>query len=709
MPAQAQKRIIEQGDKYYKNMAYGKAIDLYKIALSKKRKKKSPELFGKLADAYRITRDFGKAEFYYEKALKYDNTRSADLIYYYAQSLMNNGKHDEALKWLGDYQKKRPTDSRVRRMMDWCMDIDRMEEQEFGFELDRVPFNSTAADFSPMFYNDGVVFSSGRPDIFAAKDERNGESYVQLYYADVNPASGAWEKVSKLKGKSSTKFHEGTAAFSPDGAEMFYTRNEVVRRYGDGKVAILKMYRAVKENGTWVELEALPFNSPNGEYSVGQPSISADGKFVYFTSDMPGGMGGKDIYVVERYGKTRWSKPFNLGDFINTEGDEMFPFVHADGTLYFSTDGHGGFGGMDIFHTKNHGGQWAQARNIGQPINSKWDDFGIILDEYKEMGYVSSNRRGGAGSDDIYQITNLNPETEMVMNKQFVSDDDRDDKEIAVNKLEYNAPVYDFDDDFNTSAKTKKKKDILTAVLIGRVLDESGSNPIANAEVVLESLITKEKEVYFTEVDGHFYFQLVQNVEYRIRYVSNDLVYDEIAISASSGDDKILNIELRKRPQALASVNAEREEEIAAALQPNATVDTFSFSKNEVIMDTFRTQKQNYARTYYNDIEENLGTLDPTPETKYQDLSFKVQIGAFRASLPPSASFLRNAEDVVEQEYSKSGYIRYVSQSSFANLSEADNYLAYVRSLGYNDAYLVPYLNDSRLEMNVQEAMEYVK
>ncbi len=697
----AQKKIIEKGDKHFANLNYPQALEYYKQAFNKRKKKKNPELFKRLADTYRIQRDWGKAEFYYEKALQYSRKDDADMILNYVHSLMNNQKHSFALSWLDKYHELRPSDTRIDRMMDWCMDYDVLSQGEEGYQMMPVPFNSTGSDFSPVYYKDQLIFSSSRNDPFAGKDDRTGESFVQLY--SVEETNGVWSRVTKLPGRVRTKFNEGTASFSPDGREMFYTRNEVQRDYGNGKVAVLKMYRAVMDKSSWVEIEELPFNaSEQASYSVGQPTVSADGKFLFFTSDMPGGFGGKDLYVVERYGLTRWSKPVNLGPNVNTEGDEMFPFIHADGSLYFSTNGHGGFGGLDVFYSAQINGEWVNAKNAGLPINSSKDDFGIVFDEKKNYGFISSNRYGGMGGDDIYQFKNLNPNRNTLVNKQLVSTGDNGGNFVSEDELGYNAPEYDFDEEAESSMDDSKS---LTAVLIGQVLDSTGNNPIANAEVEMEDLVTGSKEVYFTEIDGHFYFQLEMGSEYRLRYKENRMVYDEQIIMAEGSDQKIVNVELRKNGDGFL---LEEEEPIIAmeeVLQPRVTVDTFSFSSPEVIRDTFRTEQKSYARTYKDDMDSTAKN-----DVLYQKLTFKVQIGAFRAASPPSDNYLAKAKDIVEKEHTNTGFIRFVTKSAFSDLYEAENYLEYIiKTLGYGDSYVVPYLNGSRLDMNPEEAIQYVK
>ena len=204
-----------------------------------------------------------------------------------------------------------------------------------------------------------------------------------------------------------SKYHEGPATFSSDGSRVIFTRNN----YNNGQSATskdgvnkLKLYTAKQVNGLWSDIEEMPFNSD--EYSTGHPALSRDNQRLYFASDMPGGMGGTDIYVSKWEG-SRWSAPVNLGANVNSKGNELFPFVDEKGNLYFSSDGLPGLGDLDIFYVEMlvDGKPTKNVRNLGEPLNSAKDDFGIVTDGNRKAGYFSSNRKNGGPDDDIYRFS----------------------------------------------------------------------------------------------------------------------------------------------------------------------------------------------------------------------------------------------------------------------------------------------------------------
>ncbi len=202
-----------------------------------------------------------------------------------------------------------------------------------------------------------------------------------------------------VKGSVNGKYNDGTIVFDNKYSTAYYTQCNGQ----DGKGKTCKIFQTTKRGDEWSEPQVLPFCSDS--FNCGQPAISADGNKLYFSSDMPGGFGGHDLYVVNfvKRGKT-WSDPVNLGNVINTSGDEVFPSLHEDGTLYFSSDGHPGVGELDLFYSTGMGEQWATPVNMKTPMNSSYDDFAIILEDDKEKGYFSSNRLNGRGDDDIYNF-----------------------------------------------------------------------------------------------------------------------------------------------------------------------------------------------------------------------------------------------------------------------------------------------------------------
>ncbi|MFT5169019.1 MAG: hypothetical protein ACI8P3_004265, partial [Saprospiraceae bacterium] len=273
------------------------------------------------------------------------------------------------------------------------------------FMTNEATINSEGLEYSPAFLEDGIVFISTKPAAkrYKVKDKRIGENIMSIYLAKREdngllkaPVPFAMELLSTV--------HEGPLTFDRTADRMFFTRNNVKngkkKKAKDGFVK-LKIYEVEKVGEQWENIKELPFN--DDQSNTVHPSISVEGDALYFSSDRPGGFGGMDIYVAFLKAGV-WSEPENLGASINTDSDEVFPFIHADGTLYFASSGHAGFGGLDIFSAFNNMGTWVSPVNLGTPFNSENDDFGLILDRDKKNGYLSSDRPGGRGADDIYSV-----------------------------------------------------------------------------------------------------------------------------------------------------------------------------------------------------------------------------------------------------------------------------------------------------------------
>ncbi|MEP1017670.1 OmpA family protein, partial [Maribacter dokdonensis] len=283
----------------------------------------------------------------------------------------------------------------------------RMEEK---FDINNLSINSKYSEFSPMYYGgDQMVYASAKDSsIFNTRRYKwNNQPYLDLFVAKVNDETQDFKNALKFSKKINTKYHEASVAFSPDNETMYFTRNNYGKKLKRDKNGInhLKIYRSRKVNGEWLEAEEVSFNSD--EYSTGHPALSPDGKQLYFVSDMPGSIGETDIFVVDVLEDGSFSSPRNLGPEINTEHKEMFPFIN-DKKLYFSSDGHVGLGGLDVFEVAfDDEVGFLEVRNVGKPVNSKKDDFSFIVDEETQKGYFASNRSGGKGDDDIYSFKTL--------------------------------------------------------------------------------------------------------------------------------------------------------------------------------------------------------------------------------------------------------------------------------------------------------------
>lgn len=266
-----------------------------------------------------------------------------------------------------------------------------------------VAINTTQLEFSPVFFGKGLVYVSSR-NTSGARDKKIGETFFELFYSELDP-NGNPKPSQSFSVNVNSQLHEGPVTFNRKGNVMYFTRNNMKKgvRGADSKgISRLKIYEAVQGQFDWEGLTELSFNSD--EYSSCHPSLSPDGKRLYFSSDMPGGYGGYDLYMVERVAEG-WSPPINLGPEINTPEHDVFPFIHESGNLFFSSTGREGMGGLDIFMINIAGQSWGEVTNLGMPFNSPYDDLGFILNAEGSLGFFTSNREGGTGKDDIYKFT----------------------------------------------------------------------------------------------------------------------------------------------------------------------------------------------------------------------------------------------------------------------------------------------------------------
>ncbi len=262
--------------------------------------------------------------------------------------------------------------------------------------------NSEHLEFSPAYYQGGIVFVTSQ-NKKGKQDRKIDEHYFDLFYADLSP-EGQPSRPWFFSPNLNSRLHEGPISFGPDYQTIYFTRNNMVNGKpvadSDGDVN-LQIYEAEKSPTDWVNLRPLPFN--NASYNCAHPTVTPDGNHIYFSSNMPGGYGGMDIYRSDKVNGT-WSKPVNLGRSVNTASNEVFPYIHSAGILFFSSDGHGGFGGLDLFMT-NKPDRATEISNLGAPFNSVSDDLGFLLDKDGKTGYFASARENGSGKDDIYYFS----------------------------------------------------------------------------------------------------------------------------------------------------------------------------------------------------------------------------------------------------------------------------------------------------------------
>ena len=407
----SQERRLERANKKYNEYSFSPAIDIYKRVLDKGYE--SADLLKRLGNSYYFNSKYEEAAPIYKELIeKYgenDSIISPDFYFRYAQTLKTLGSYEEANKMMAKFSEL-ADNSRIRNTIDEDY-LAKIEENSGRYTIENFPYNSKLSDFAPTFYEDGLIFSSDRDtgNLARYRHTWNSKDFLDLYQVSTN---GDDNTVSKLPGDINTRLHESTSAVTKDGTIMYFTRNNFLdgKRYEDAQgTTRLKIYQATLVDGEWVDIIELPFNSDS--YSVAHPVLSPDEKQLYFVSDMPGTYGVSDIWKVQIVGDGTFGTPVNLGSSINTEARETFPFITSKDVLYFSSDGHPGLGGLDVFATKIAFDEYDQPIvNVGKEVNSKYDDFAFIINDETKKGYFSSNRvEGSKGEDDIYGFTENEP------------------------------------------------------------------------------------------------------------------------------------------------------------------------------------------------------------------------------------------------------------------------------------------------------------
>ena len=397
----AQNSKTKKADNLYDRLAYTDAAQAYQKVL--KRGTTDVYVFERLANCYYFINDTKKAEMYYKRVAK-SKDANPEAIYNYAQTLKANGKFSDYNTWMKNFAKLSPNDTRVKEFMKNPNYIPKIMDDMARYTATNMEdINSEYADFGGIVYGKDFYFASGR-NTSRKTYQWNEEPYLEIYKA--TNVGGTMKNAELLNGDVNTKYHESNAVISADGKRMYFDRNDYFEGDYDKSASginQINLYYAENIDGKgWSAVVSAPFN--NNEYSTGHPALSQDGNTLYFVSDMPGGKGGSDIYMVAINSDGSLGTPERLGDNINTEGKELFPYLDSNGTLYFSSNGHMGIGGLDVFYAEAQGDGFDVVNNLGKGVNSSADDFAYKYDPTSQSGYVSSNREGGMGSDDIYMV-----------------------------------------------------------------------------------------------------------------------------------------------------------------------------------------------------------------------------------------------------------------------------------------------------------------
>ena len=435
----AQNNSTKKADRLFDRFEFVKAAEEYlKLANDEAN---DYYVISRLADSYYNIFDTKNAEKWFEKIVEENNI---EIIYKYTQMLKANGKYKESNIWMTKFSEMKPYDSRAVAFRNTPNYIDKIVEKGKKFNIQNLSINSEYSDFGSTMFNNKLYFiSSEEPGFLEKPYSWSNEGFLNIYSSYINENGSYLERVEF--DDLNSKYHEGVITFMADGNTAYFTRESYFEKEYEKsedsktKYSQLYIYRASKQNGKWSSIESLKINDQN--YSNKNPMIGPKGEYLYFSSNMPGGYGQYDIYKAKINEDGSIGDPLNLGQKINTEGQEGFPFMSEDKIIYFSSDGHLGLGGLDVFYSKNIDAKWSNVRNVGIPVNSGADDFAFMING--DDGYISSNRPGGVGKDDIYAIKKIMPLCDILFTTNIIDSKTKESISSATTSISDNTGIID--------------------------------------------------------------------------------------------------------------------------------------------------------------------------------------------------------------------------------------------------------------------------
>lgn len=408
----SQTKETESAFEIFDNLEYNKSIKLLEKAFIKEKDQRfKAEIVFKLGESYRNIAKYQEALHQYERAIKLDYGPDAE--YYYGKMLQMVGEYDEAKIILKEYLEESPSDKRVKNLLKSIDLAQKLEKDKTDYKLRNLEeLNTEYNDFSPSFFGEPesdnvLVFTSTRLSKNSTKeDEWLGTGFSNLYRSNLERkgndflnTTSKWSQAVSFDESINSILHEGACSFTKNRDEVYFTRCD----YDENETSGCGIYYSKLINGQWIEPVAII--EANSGIVAGHPAISPSGKKLVYSANGPNSLGENDLYMLTKTKSGSWSKtPRHLGRTINTKGNEMYPWIDDNENLYFASDGHGGLGGLDVFISKIGTKTWGNPSNLKIPINSPADDFGIVFNNNKSKGFVSSNRIGGKGMDDLYEI-----------------------------------------------------------------------------------------------------------------------------------------------------------------------------------------------------------------------------------------------------------------------------------------------------------------
>jgi outer membrane protein OmpA-like peptidoglycan-associated protein len=523
--SQAQEQDLARAKKFFDRTYYSEAIPLYENVVSNDT---SLEVIRNLADAYYYTNDLKNAQKYYAFLIKnYAEGLPEDYYFKYSQTLKASGNYTAANKLYRDFLAKKSNDQALSDFDKSIKILENVSAIGERFKINNIETNTENSEFGAVEYGENLVFAqtTNNEGVFKKVYRWNNESYLNLVSIPIKNIYLKDSVAVPFSSEINSRLHESNAVFAKDGKTMYFTRNNSKngsRQKNKEKISTLQIFKAELVGGKWDNIVSLPFNSD--DYSTEHPALSPDGKTLYFASDMPGSKGSFDIFSVEINGGN-FGTPKNLGDQINTIRKEQFPFVSKDNKLYFSSNGHEGYGLLDVFVSEiGNGNEFSRATNVGLPVNTGLDDFAFTINSDTNLGYFASNRKGGKGGDDIYALEETKP--------------------LAVEDC----------------------KQMITGV----ITDTDTKLPLENTLVVLQDLDKKELEKILTDASGSFKFTVACESAYTVLASKENYTNDSVSLRLEKERGKsndasmaLQFLEVIKKAEELALAEEKKQEKAA--------------------------------------------------------------------------------------------------------------------------------------------------
>ena len=702
--------LLSKANKQYELKAFIHAIPNYLAIIQKD--SDEPQALSNLADSYRMLNKMDEAEKWYSKAVKYAGIDPIHFLYY-GKVLMAQGKYDDAKIWFQTYAESNPeTGTHFIKSCDYALSL---RGKPATFRAYKEYLNTNYSDFGPAFFGDYIVYSSSRTDLKRSMKKNQGKGFSespnnQLYITSMDN-KGFLRVPTLMQSDLANNYNEGPVAFSNDGEWVVFTRNifeNGIRQVPEAGGTLAMYIAEVDANGTWKNIKALPFNRAG--FSAGYPTFSADGKLLYFASNRGGGFGGWDLYSAFKTANG-WSVPQNLGPVVNTPGDEISPNIDG-ATLYFSSDYHHGFGGMDVFRAEQRDGGWNDVYHLGNAVNSSSDDYGFIFKSSENRGYLVSNRKGSQGNEDIYKVRKT---TDNFIISVVNESDMRPVEGASVDFTACGEPV------FKTDISGKYSFQALAGLGCDIVIKKDGYKPYTLKIKSLGERLTKSFEVKLRRIADEYVGIIVDSG-------SNETLSDVFIKATNRATGLTLKTQTNQRGEYRLALQAPEVYTItyskAGYINTNKKV-TITSQTDKSLLGVLSFKKSYSAGTGFggevianiDDVEERddevIEELDTPQGTgrgamdEYNEVAlpkgYAVQVAAYFDEREIQIGKYESLQDIGNVYKMKEGKAEKVRVGIFSTKKEAEDARKVITKKGYAKAFIVAEEGRQNLELTVQD------